>query len=205
VVVGWQGSRSDKRGLTSGSFTLIAGTAAPFMDLVEFQNNSGPSASEQFVVARVRVARDQDIFGKWKLSAAAEGQLASQALVSLEQFGIGGLGSVRGYQEGEIYGDDGFFAQFELKAPPFSRRETIDGRPVGIGTAVSFFTDYGRVFLKDPQGREPSSDLWGAGMAGSAFFGKHFETRFVLGWSLIDSNTRVAGSFLFSFSLGTQF
>ena len=205
VVLGWQGTRPDKWGSTSGSANLTAGSAAPLTDLAEFRNNSGPSASEQFVVARVRVSRDQELIGRWRISGTVEGQVASQSLVSLEQFGIGGLGSVRGYQEGELYGDDGFFAQFELKAPPFSRRETIDGRPVGIGTAVSFFTDYGRVFLKDPQGREPSSDLWGAGLAGSAFFGEHFESRFVLGWSLIDSNTRRPGVLLFSFSLGAQF
>ncbi len=205
VVLGWQGTRPDKWGLTSGSINLTAGSAAPLTGLADFRNNSGPSASEQFVVARVRVSRDQEVIRNWRVSAAVEGQLASQSLVSLEQFGIGGLGSVRGYQEGEVYGDDGFYAQFEIKAPPFSRRETLDGRAVGVGTTVSFFTDYGRVFLKEPRGRESSSDLWGAGLAGSAFFGKHFESRFVLGWSLIDSNTRASGVLLFSFSLGTQF
>lgn len=46
-----------------------------------------------------------------------QGQLADSPLVSNEQFGIGGLSSVRGYFVSEATGDDGFASTFEIETP----------------------------------------------------------------------------------------
>jgi hemolysin activation/secretion protein len=44
-------------------------------------------------------------------------QLTPDALVSLEQFGVGGLNSVRGYRQDVLLADNGIFASAELRLP----------------------------------------------------------------------------------------
>ena len=44
-------------------------------------------------------------------------QLADQTLVPVEQFGIGGLGSVRGYRQDALLTDNGVFATAEARLP----------------------------------------------------------------------------------------
>ena len=42
-------------------------------------------------------------YTNWMTTFRADGQWASQPLISIEQFGIGGVNSVRGYHEGEEF------------------------------------------------------------------------------------------------------
>lgn len=49
--------------------------------------------------------------------AGFSGQLANSHLVANEQFGLGGLSSVRGYHQSEAVADDGINGTFELQSP----------------------------------------------------------------------------------------
>ena len=203
---GWQGILPDRTGQTMGSLSLVVGSSAAFTPTHEFQAGSGSAnASQQFVLTRMRLAREQNLFRGVKLVGRVEGQLANQSLVSLEQIGIGGFGSVRGYREGEMYGDDGIFSQWELRSPTFLHRDTLDGGPVTLGSTLFLFTDFGRIYYKEARGGNPKTDLWGAGMGASSFIGSHFETKLILGWALRDSATRHAGDFLDTFTAGARF
>ena len=51
------------------------------------------------------------------LLVRGELQLANQALVPLEQIGIGGFGSVRGYRQDILLADNGAFASAEVRLP----------------------------------------------------------------------------------------
>ncbi|MEM9004336.1 MAG: ShlB/FhaC/HecB family hemolysin secretion/activation protein [Cyanobacteria bacterium P01_F01_bin.86] len=51
------------------------------------------------------------------LLARVDGQLANRPLLSLEQFRLGGLGSVRGYPQNRILADSGVFASLEARVP----------------------------------------------------------------------------------------
>lgn len=44
-------------------------------------------------------------------------QLANEALVPIEQFGLGGIDSVRGYRQDALLSDSGFFASAEVRIP----------------------------------------------------------------------------------------
>lgn len=55
--------------------------------------------------------------GGWLLNTKAQYQLTSDALISGEQFGLGGSSSVRGTAERPISGDSGLFASLELSTP----------------------------------------------------------------------------------------
>jgi hemolysin activation/secretion protein len=50
-------------------------------------------------------------------------QLADQPLLPLEQFGLGGLDSVRGYRQDVLLTDNGFLASMELRIPLFNEPE----------------------------------------------------------------------------------
>ncbi|AFZ37635.1 surface antigen (D15) [Stanieria cyanosphaera PCC 7437] len=70
-------------------------------------------------------------------------QLATTALVPLEQFRLGGVDSVRGYRQDLLLGDNGLFASAELRIPLF-RVQKLDG----IMQLTPFF-DLGTVWNSD--------------------------------------------------------
>ena len=56
----------------------------------------------------------------WMFTMAVEGQITSDRLIGSELFYLGGLSSIRGFQESVIRGDSGIFARFELYTPGVS-------------------------------------------------------------------------------------
>ncbi|WP_334821263.1 ShlB/FhaC/HecB family hemolysin secretion/activation protein [Nostoc sp.] len=82
------------------------------------------------------VAPDSEFFawrgqGQWVRSLAPDTflvlrgdiQLADRRLVSLEQFGVGGIFSVRGYRQDQLLADNGVFGSIELRVPILRIRE----------------------------------------------------------------------------------
>lgn len=57
----------------------------------------------------------------WDLQLRAAGQFTDDAMVPGEQFGVGGVASVRGYRERELAGDRGLQATLELAGPELLR------------------------------------------------------------------------------------
>jgi hemolysin activation/secretion protein len=89
-------------------------------DVAAFQNKRF-GAVPGFAIARASADRTQDL--PWGLQgwASAAGQVANEPLVSSEQFGLGGVDSVRGYLEAEALGDYGASLQTELRGPALQR------------------------------------------------------------------------------------
>ena len=59
------------------------------------------------------------LFGQWQFHGRFESQLAGEPLIPGEQFGLGGVNSVRGFHEREIAGESGVQINAELYAPPW--------------------------------------------------------------------------------------
>lgn len=87
-------------------------------------HNIGGSNQHEFTAARVGAKRHYTIgrlsaFAEiplkdgYALAARTSVQYSPHALVSGEQFGLGGIASVRGYRERELSGDYGYFASLE--------------------------------------------------------------------------------------------
>lgn len=74
-------------------------------------------ASPNFQVLKLGASHKQQVWGKWTLNLHGELQLASGPLSSQEQFGAGGVDSVRGYYEFEQVGDQGAQMRLELLTP----------------------------------------------------------------------------------------
>lgn len=82
----------------------------------EFEN-SRFKADGSFATLRGHVAHTHNLHGGFQAYGKLQGQISSQPLVSSEQFSAGGLGTARGYLEGEIAGDNAIFGSMELRSP----------------------------------------------------------------------------------------
>lgn len=86
-----------------------------------------PAAEADYMIARIQAARIQPVFGRpgedgrmtnrWVFFTKLEGQAADGPVIPAEQLGVGGARTVRGYLEREFFGDDGVYANLELRTP----------------------------------------------------------------------------------------
>jgi hemolysin activation/secretion protein len=143
------------------------------------------------------------VYTNWMLTITANGQWASEPVISTEQFGAGGVNSVRGYHEGEVFGDDGWHISVEQQTPSHVVGMVHGSVPLTVRGSV--YMDYARTFLIDPQGRPGSVGLWGVGFGGVASLGPNWEARFLFSLPLLDAGTTVAGHPYFNFGLTAQF
>jgi len=87
-------------------------------------------AVPDYMVHNLQLARLQPLFGtvdddgnrkgQWMFVAKAAGQLANGPLIPAEQFAVGGLTTVRGYEERAASGDHGAVGTLELQTPLFA-------------------------------------------------------------------------------------
>jgi hemolysin activation/secretion protein len=80
-------------------------------------------ADPNFIILRPSLQIQQILAANWSLNAKFDAQIASGPLISNEQYGAGGVDSVRGYAESERLGDNGYRASFELRTPQLLNRE----------------------------------------------------------------------------------
>jgi len=139
----------------------------------------------------------------WVLSVRADGRWASEPLISNEQYGAGGVNSVRGYHEGEVFGDCGWRVTLEQRTPGHLIGMVGGKSPLTVRGAI--FTDYARTYLLDPLGRPESTALWGCGLGAVASVSSHWEARLLFAIPLLDAGTVSAYQPRFNFSLTAQF
>lgn len=112
----------------AGQLTLPSGLLG--VQLTGVQNVAGGSRGRQEDFDRQRIGATanyrllrygagftQRFAQDWQLRLAFNGQATRDALVPGEQFGAGGAGSVRGFTEREVAGDQGQFASGEVQTP----------------------------------------------------------------------------------------
>jgi hemolysin activation/secretion protein len=87
-------------------------------DLASYQNEDPRITTTRWQALRGGISYAASFATNWLWSARGQFQYSSQVLISGEQFGLGGLGSVRGTSEDRpITGDKGAFASLEITAP----------------------------------------------------------------------------------------
>jgi hemolysin activation/secretion protein len=102
---------------------------------------AGPS----YFIFHPSLQRQQILPGSWSVAAKIDGQLASGPLISNEQYGAGGVDSVRGYTESERLGDNGLRGSIELRTP-----QLLSGHPRITQSYWYLFADGARVRILDP-------------------------------------------------------
>lgn len=74
-------------------------------------------ADSNYIYARGDISHLRKLRRDWEFFAKVQGQAADQPLVNSEQFGGGGMGTVRGYLEAEALGDNAILGTIELRTP----------------------------------------------------------------------------------------
>ncbi len=72
-------------------------------------------ADNRYLIWRMDANLNQQLPKDWQLRASIEGQWINEALVSGEQFGIGGVDSVRGFDERGVTGERGWRAGIDYR------------------------------------------------------------------------------------------
>ena len=103
-------------------------------------------ARSNYLYLRAEYQRTQKLPYDMSWIAKFGGQVASQSLISNEQFSAGGADSVRGYLESERLGDDGWQAGLEWRSPSFAGDKT----PGLQEWLFLIFAETARLRIKDP-------------------------------------------------------
>jgi len=164
--------------------------------------SSKKSTGHWFVITPSYV-RTFELATNWVTTIRADGQWSTEPLISNEQFGGGGVNSVRGYQEGQVFGDTGWHVTLEQQTPPQLVGYINPRTPVSFRGII--YTDYAQTDLLDPQGRSAETDLWGAGFGVTSAIGSHWDARFLFSVPLRTVATTPAYSPFFNFALTAQF
>jgi len=140
----------------------------------QYFSNKRYNADGSYVYIRSDLAHTHDIIGGTQVFGKIQGQLASQPLINGEQFGGGGLGTVRGYLEGTALGDNGLFGTVEFRSP------SLIGTPAKTGTRADewrfhVFADAGMLGLCDALPSQQQSYSFASAGTGMRFkFKNHY-------------------------------
>jgi hemolysin activation/secretion protein len=136
----------------TSSTSLVLGTRGLGSPPGEFENNRA-FARADFVHLGTDITYTQHLpfetLGVFRFAA----QIASEPLLSSEQFAAGGLNSVRGYLQSEVVGDDGILETVEWRSPSFAHfvdsasKEWLDVDPQIDDWRIYGFGDMARVWV----------------------------------------------------------
>lgn len=199
----YDASLADSRGTTFFGLGLAFNTwsSGSLSDL--HRATGSTESSGRWVVLTPSLSRDFMVYTNWILTLRADGQWANEPLVSVERFGAGGVNSVRGYREGEVFGDTGWHVSLEQKTPPHVIGLAYSRTPLTVRGAV--YMDYAETYLLDPNGAPGRVPLWGAGVGGIFTLGSHWEARLMFSVPFLSAGTTEALQPLFNFALSGQF
>jgi len=166
---------------------------------------SSTESSGYWVTLNPRFSWSFPDFPNWMMTVRADGQWANQPLISNEKYGAGGVDSVRGYHEGEVFGDTGWHVTVQQDSP--DHLVGIAFRNLPLTVRGSTYMDYARVFSLDPQneGTPPGTSLWDVGVGGVFSLGTHYEARFLFSLPLLGTTFTPAYEPYFNFNLTAQF
>lgn len=185
-------------GLGVGINTWYSGERSDLQTLTGSKKSTG-----HWVTLDPSLSADITVWTNWILSVRADGRWASEPLISNEQFGAGGVASVRGYHEGEVFGDTGWHFSLEQKTPPYVLG--LVGGKYPLTVRGSLYTDFASTYLLDPQGRDNHTTLWSVGMGTVASIGSYWEARLFFSLPLQNAGTVERYEPFFNFSLTAQF
>jgi len=205
---GWSGYVPDKLG------TTFFNANANFNPLSVFSKNSDFSrvsystkARADYIIIQAGADRVQTVYKDWTVKLHADGQWADSPLFSNEQYAMGGTTGVRGYTDGEAYGDEGWRVMFEPQLPPLDiGMFGNDGDEEPCWLRGSVFMDYGEIYLLDPpSGSSGRQKFWGVGWGVTANIGTHMDGRVSMAFPLTATPQTPVGGVHIYFGVGIQF
>jgi hemolysin activation/secretion protein len=171
----WQG-KSATTELNAGVTANILGLGSSSGQFDEDRYNADGS----FIYFKSDLTHTHELPLGLQISGKVQGQISNQPLISQEQVTGGGLGTVRGYLEAEVVGDNGLFGSLELRSPSFVSKSRGDLR-------VFAFYDAGWITVIDPlPGQANHFDLASYGVGGRVRLADHFSGSIEAAFPLIE-------------------
>jgi hemolysin activation/secretion protein len=205
LSLGWSGSRPDPRGYTSFNVNQNIFLAPLSSDRERVEAAAGaPGAGGNYTTITAGIDREQNLPKNWSLSWRADGQWANESLLNTEEFALGGTAGVRGYREGEDYGDTGWRSLLDLHAPAIQTGSLpLNNGLIPVDLRTSLFMDYGQASRLQPGSTQVRQ--WGTGLDAFVTAGDHFSARLTVAWALLGTPITRAGDINAYFSVGFQF
>jgi len=165
-------------------------------------NNRRYEADGGFIYVRGDLAHTLTLHSGWQLYGKMQLQVSSEALLDSEQFTGGGLGTVRGYLESEVVGDDALVGSAELRTPAlpfFKTAKPSEWR-------IYLFSDNGRFWIQNPLPEQESRFSLNSVGAGSRIrFNQNFNGSIDAGIPLVSQLYSKAFDPLVTFRLWADF
>lgn len=127
-VFGYNGSLTDDWGATNGGVTVYyspGNMTGANHDNVYIQARA--DATDNYTYTNFVLERITKLPWDFTWNMRGQAQIANENLLGSEQMGLGGYATVRGYEEREINGDQGWFLSEELRTPPISLCKILTG------------------------------------------------------------------------------
>jgi len=130
-----------------------------------------PAGDPQFTKLNVAAQRLQRISSDVNLLLGFNGQISNKALLSSEEFGVGGINNGRGYDASEIIGEEGYSTKVELQW-----KEPLESAFSGVEDyTVYSFWDFGKVWNDDATISDNDESLSSVGIGVRANLINNFE------------------------------
>jgi hemolysin activation/secretion protein len=200
-TITYTGSQQESTALDYGTLAAVFahpgfGSSTPQFDNKRFQ------AKPQFAYLRGTASRTQNLPLGSNALVEVEGQLATQALISNEQFSAGGASSVRGYDEAQALGDYGVRGTVELRSPSFA--EHLDSAVDDLHVLV--FAEGAGLWLHQPlPGQQISTTLASTGFGLRLRLLNHLNGAFDIAFPLLAVGDVVAGEPRFNFRVSSEY
>ena len=189
-VFGYQVQCKDALGETTAAFNLYwAPGNIDSRNTAQSFEQVDARTQPNYRYGTLRLARENKLPLDCSLLGVFNGQLASGSLPSTEQLSLGGYGTVRGYQQQILFGDQGFYGSMELHGPSWSILGGGKSLRHHDQLILLAFWDYGQVNTIQPLPGNPSSyAISGVGFGVRYTLGLNFSLRCDLGFPLINPN-----------------
>lgn len=156
ISLGYAARHDRERALLTYNVDLAGNLASgDGNNLAAYQSEDPRITTTRWKALRANMSFMTSFLGNWQWGVRGALQVSPDALIAGEQFGLGGVNSVRGTMERPLSGDTGVFGSLEVTTP-----ELVTGlRTLG-------FIDAGRLQNNNPNGaNKPASDaLTSAGL-----------------------------------------
>ncbi|WP_225769178.1 ShlB/FhaC/HecB family hemolysin secretion/activation protein [Inquilinus sp. Marseille-Q2685] len=201
ATIEYNATRPDTQGTTSASLSATFGLRGLGDPDDKFEQKRA-GASADFAYFRAGLERQQILPAEFELTARLDGQLASQPLISNEQFSAGGVSSVPGYLESEELGDNGWIAALRLSTPNLG--QWIDPSVVE-DWRVYAYGDFAELWLQDANpGQDDEFQLASLGFGSRVKLLNHLTGSVDLAVPLIDASDTKANDIRILFTLGAS-
>jgi hemolysin activation/secretion protein len=193
----YSGQLTDNWGNTSAGVrvTFSPGGLGSENDDAAF-NATRAFAEADYIYGNLNLSRNTNLRGflqDWNWTMRGEWQMASGNLLGSEQFSAGGSGSVRGYEESEVVGDNALFFSQELLLPIMTPAKDLFDSKYPDSLRLFVFHDYARTWNVDKLPGEKPFNLQSMGAGLNYQFSTYASLRFAYGWQLKDSGSSSTG------------